>query len=332
MPASSVAARSLALVFLGLCSASAMAQNVSAFNPYNGIGLPGSPAPGATPQAVGPMATPPSPGMAFNPWRPAGGPAGWGQTTPPPPAAYAAYPGSYGEYGRGSYLPAPPPGPIESRIVAIPQRGVPAPTPGRPSAAPPTPPVTVTATPPAPAVATAPPTPVQPATPEPVPLKRQPATTSGAAPPIVAQPPAATSQPEPPAPKPPAIAAVAPPPQPAPPPAQAAPAGPRPPPPAGPAMASVQFNRESAEITGEARSELDRIAKSLNSQKQVEVRAYATGPDPADARKMALARALAVRSYLIDQGVKIRIEVGAFASENRGPGSERVDILSPSGG
>ena len=105
----------------------------------------------------------------------------------------------------------------------------------------------------------------------------------------------------------------------------------RPPPPAGAPMATVQFGRESAEITGEARSELDRVAKSLGSTRQIEVRAYATGPDPADARKIALARALAVRSYLIDQGVKARIEVGAFASETRGPGSERVDVLTPGG-
>ena len=47
MPASSVAVRSLALALLGFGGASALAQtaNVSAFNPYNGIGLPGSPAP-----------------------------------------------------------------------------------------------------------------------------------------------------------------------------------------------------------------------------------------------------------------------------------------------
>jgi outer membrane protein OmpA-like peptidoglycan-associated protein len=96
-------------------------------------------------------------------------------------------------------------------------------------------------------------------------------------------------------------------------------------------MASVNFTRDSAEISGEARGELDRIAKSLNSLKTVEVRAYATGPDPADARKVALARALAVRSYLIDQGVKIRIEVGAFASEARGVGSDRVDVITPGG-
>ena len=34
-----------------------------------------------------------------------------------------------------------------------------------------------------------------------------------------------------------------------------------------------------------------------------------------------------VRSYLIDQNVKTRIEVGAFASTNGG--SERVDVLAP---
>jgi outer membrane protein OmpA-like peptidoglycan-associated protein len=94
-------------------------------------------------------------------------------------------------------------------------------------------------------------------------------------------------------------------------------------------MATLQFGRDSAEISGESRGELERVAKSLGSTRQIEVRAYATGSDPADARKVALARALAVRSYLIDQGVKARIEVGAFASETRGAGSDRVDILSP---
>ena len=44
---------------------------------------------------------------------------------------------------------------------------------------------------------------------------------------------------------------------------------------------------------------------------------------------MALARALSVRSYLIDQGVKARIEVGAFASSGSSGGSERVDVLGP---
>jgi hypothetical protein len=54
------------------------------------------------------------------------------------------------------------------------------------------------------------------------------------------------------------------------------------------------------------------------------LRAYAGGGD-ADGRKVSLARALIVRSYLIDKGVKSRIEIGAFSGE----GGDRVDILVP---
>ena len=339
MPASSVAVRSLALALMGFGGASALAQtaNVSAFNPYNGIGLPGSPAP-AIPLQAGPMGVPAQPGMAFNPWRPAGVAAGWG-AAPPTPPAYASYQGGYqGGYDRGSYLPAPPPGPLESRIVAIPERGERAGARRAPASITPTPAVPpqtqAAVTPPPPSAAATgrmpqlvvpaePPAAAMPAAPAPVPVQRPPAQTAAPTPaPTPAPPPAPTPAPS----APPAqTAAVAPPPTPPAPPAV------RPPPPAGAPMATVQFGRESAEISGEARSELDRVAKSLGSTRQIEVRAYATGPDPADARKIALARALAVRSYLIDQGVKARIEVGAFASETRGPGSERVDVLTPGG-
>lgn len=320
MPASSVAVRSLALALLGFGGASALAQtaNVSAFNPYNGIGLPGSPAP-AVPLQAGPMGVPAQPGMAFNPWRPAGVAAGWG-AAPPAPPAYASYQGGYqGGYGRGSYLPAPPPGPLESRIVAIPERGERAgarraPTSIAPGPAAPPPPAATTGRMP-PLVVPAEPPAAAPTASTPVPVQRPPAQTAAPAPTPAQGPTAPPTQ----------TAAVAPPPTPPAPPAV------RPPPPSGAPMATVQFGRESAEISGEARSELDRVAKSLGSTRQIEVRAYATGPDAADARKIALARALAVRSYLIDQGVKARIEVGAFASETRGPGSERVDVLTPGG-
>ena len=47
MPPSSVAARSLALAVFGVGAASfaAHGQNVTAFNPYSGVGLPGGPSP-----------------------------------------------------------------------------------------------------------------------------------------------------------------------------------------------------------------------------------------------------------------------------------------------
>ena len=91
------------------------------------------------------------------------------------------------------------------------------------------------------------------------------------------------------------------------------------------------FASNSAEISDVAKADLDRVAKNIAQQRmsQVEVRAFAGGADPTDARKVALARALAVRSYLIDQGVMARIEVGAFLAARNARSGERVEILVP---
>jgi outer membrane protein OmpA-like peptidoglycan-associated protein len=94
----------------------------------------------------------------------------------------------------------------------------------------------------------------------------------------------------------------------------------------------VLFAMDSAEINDSAKTELDRIAKAANTHglRQIELRAYAGGADVVDSRKVALARALAVRSYLIDQGVKARIEVGTFGPAAKGMGpSDRVDLVAP---
>jgi len=109
---------------------------------------------------------------------------------------------------------------------------------------------------------------------------------------------------------------------------------PRAAPPANVAPAvTVLFGSNSAEISDHAKADLDRVAKTISQQRlaQVELRAFAGGADPADARRVALARALIVRSYLIDQGVTARIEVGAFAANRNAGAGERVDVLAPSG-
>jgi outer membrane protein OmpA-like peptidoglycan-associated protein len=93
---------------------------------------------------------------------------------------------------------------------------------------------------------------------------------------------------------------------------------------------TVAFADQSAELNAAAKTDLDRLAKNLGdrSLRQIEVRAYASGADP-DSRKVSLARALVVRSYLIDRGVKARIEIGAFGGDSRGGVSDRVDVLVP---
>ena len=105
---------------------------------------------------------------------------------------------------------------------------------------------------------------------------------------------------------------------------------PAPQPPAPPARApiaaTVAFTSQSAELSDASKGELDRVAKAVvdRNARQIELRAFTGNGDPAD-RKISLARALIVRTYLIDKGVKSKIEVGAFA----GDGKERVDILVP---
>lgn len=95
--------------------------------------------------------------------------------------------------------------------------------------------------------------------------------------------------------------------------------------PAGP-FGTIAFIGRSAALTPATKAELDQIARRIADQKlrHVELRAFApdTGPD---SRKIALARALVVRSYLIDRGVKSRIEVGSFSGDG-----DSVDILVPS--
>jgi outer membrane protein OmpA-like peptidoglycan-associated protein len=94
---------------------------------------------------------------------------------------------------------------------------------------------------------------------------------------------------------------------------------------------TVPFTAQSVEIAEAGRGALDGLAKSLSERgvRQLEVRGYASGEDTGDARKVALARALSVRSYLIDQGVTARIEVSATAQPARTAPKERVDVVVP---
>jgi len=101
---------------------------------------------------------------------------------------------------------------------------------------------------------------------------------------------------------------------------------------AGAAAATVSFDRQSVEINPSARGALDTLAQVLTAQgvRQIELRGYATGGGDDEARKLALVRTLAVRMYLIDQGVTARIEVAAQAPPAKDGGAkERVDIMTP---
>ncbi|MGE0152277.1 MAG: OmpA family protein [Reyranellaceae bacterium] len=186
----------------------------------------------------------------------------------------------------------------------------PAPPPQRQAAPPPPPPAVAPPPPPPTPVASAPPVPTAPAPPQPVSAPPPPA------PP--AAPPAAPAAAPAPAPQ---VAAL--------PPAASAPSASAS---AGPGR--LGFDSGSAALSDASRQELDRLATGLagNEAQRLQVVAYAAsqGGNTSAARRLSLSRALAVRSYLIDKGIRsTRIDVramGAPEGANSGP-ADRVDLV-----
>jgi len=94
----------------------------------------------------------------------------------------------------------------------------------------------------------------------------------------------------------------------------------------------IAFPKDSAEIPDAAKSELDNLAQKMTADAtiRIELTAYASGtPDTAtQARRLSLLRALAVRSYLIRQGVSsMRMDVRALGDKVQGEPSDRVDLV-----
>ena len=94
----------------------------------------------------------------------------------------------------------------------------------------------------------------------------------------------------------------------------------------------IAFPADSAEIPDAVKTELDALAQKMASDDNIRIQllAYASGtPETASrARRMSLSRALAVRSYLIKQGVRsTRMDVRALGNNVEGSPADRVDIV-----
>lgn len=95
---------------------------------------------------------------------------------------------------------------------------------------------------------------------------------------------------------------------------------------------AIGFETDSAELDSAANAALTRVADALNenAELRLQIVAYATGSDAnaSQARRMSLSRALAVRSHLIDMGVRsTRMDVRALGNKfETGPG-DRVDLV-----
>lgn len=96
--------------------------------------------------------------------------------------------------------------------------------------------------------------------------------------------------------------------------------------------ASLAFTADSADLSDDAKQSVGGVIQKLNAlpDARVKLSAYASGtPETlSQTRRLSLSRALAVRSYLIDQGVKsTRIDVLALGNQVQSGSADRVDLL-----
>lgn len=96
----------------------------------------------------------------------------------------------------------------------------------------------------------------------------------------------------------------------------------------------LSFDGGSAALSDVARQELDRLASTMagSEAQRLQVVAYASsqGNNTSAARRLSLSRALAVRSYLIDKGIRsTRIDVRAMGTPEGAAGgpADRVDLV-----
>jgi outer membrane protein OmpA-like peptidoglycan-associated protein len=117
---------------------------------------------------------------------------------------------------------------------------------------------------------------------------------------------------------------------------QTAAVAPVPQPPAMPSGESqalrIGFTGENAALPEPAKGDLKSVIDNLtkNPAMRVQVKAYASGNAEAasKARRISLSRALAVRAYLIEQGIgSTRIDVRALGNNAEGGPGDRVDLV-----
>lgn len=95
---------------------------------------------------------------------------------------------------------------------------------------------------------------------------------------------------------------------------------------------TLVFSQAQNDLDPAMQQKLDSIALHLAStiDSRLQVRAYAMGEDgtKASARRISLSRALAVRSYLMDKGVRpVRVDVRALGTDTDREPIDRVDLV-----
>ena len=100
----------------------------------------------------------------------------------------------------------------------------------------------------------------------------------------------------------------------------------------GPVAARILFPADVVALPDDAKAELSRLAKRLSGDSHLyaQIVAYAAGEsDASEARRVSLSRALAARTYLVDQGVEVK-QVDVRPQGNRSDPTlppDRIDVL-----
>jgi outer membrane protein OmpA-like peptidoglycan-associated protein len=97
-------------------------------------------------------------------------------------------------------------------------------------------------------------------------------------------------------------------------------------------MVRLGFGGGQAKLSAPAIKQLDDVVAKLTKQSSLRLQllAYAggTGTSGSQARRLSLSRALAVRSYLIEKGIRsTRIDVRALGNQVKGSPADRVDVI-----
>ncbi len=93
----------------------------------------------------------------------------------------------------------------------------------------------------------------------------------------------------------------------------------------------MAFAGESSDLPSDARNELRGVVEQLKKSAEIRLRieGFASGADDSGnrSRRLSLSRALAVRSYLMDQGIaSTRMDVYARGVQAEGGPADRVDL------
>lgn len=93
----------------------------------------------------------------------------------------------------------------------------------------------------------------------------------------------------------------------------------------------IRFRQGSTSLTSIEKNKLRELLElTLDSKKRLQLKAYAAndGTTSSKARRLSLSRALAVRAYLIEKGIRsTRIDVRALGTPRDNGPSDRVDIM-----